>query len=411
MTVECLKRLRIVKSGDAATKTFKYHKLKGEPFQRQPLMSLTYFSHDPVDLWHGLWYQGEIACLFGEPNVGKTLLAMQIANEIQKRGLNVIYFDFENASHQMKTRYKNDKLPLGDESDASFLVKSFNHNYYDAPHDACSILDQIMAEIIDEKAPVIIIDDINQILGSGRQEDVRKILNTLRSWAKMFLVSILVIAHSSRRKASQLTTINSMAGSFELSYFFDSIFSLTRANNYNASHNNITHYIKQHKNRIGEIIYDDMNVITACIGRDDVKGMLQFNNLYTGGNERQLLRDFGFHNEDQITQAIIRYKQQFFTTREIANMVGCSQSHVSKTLSKYKELISSQQTNVDNQNQNEGENTKTPSNEAPTLDNITSREKIKLEPDTSIIFVKPKYGFDIYGDPIYEKPDDWDDDY
>ncbi|MBR5101502.1 MAG: hypothetical protein IK092_00075, partial [Muribaculaceae bacterium] len=27
-----------------------------------------------VDLWHGLWYQGEMACLFGEPNVGKTIL-------------------------------------------------------------------------------------------------------------------------------------------------------------------------------------------------------------------------------------------------------------------------------------------------------------------------------------------------
>ena len=40
-----------------------------------------------VDLWNGLWNQGEMACLFGETNVGKTTLALQIANDLAKRGL------------------------------------------------------------------------------------------------------------------------------------------------------------------------------------------------------------------------------------------------------------------------------------------------------------------------------------
>ena len=44
----------------------------------------------PVDLWHGLWHQGEMVCLFGEPNVGKTILAMKMATDILKEKKSLI---------------------------------------------------------------------------------------------------------------------------------------------------------------------------------------------------------------------------------------------------------------------------------------------------------------------------------
>ena len=72
-----------------------------------------------------LWYQGEMACLFGEPNVGKTILAMQIANVLSKRGLKTFYYDFENAAHQFKARYKTDKFSF-DSGDGNFIVKPLN---------------------------------------------------------------------------------------------------------------------------------------------------------------------------------------------------------------------------------------------------------------------------------------------
>ena len=390
ITIECLRRLQLERRKSNGTKYQKH----GEPFQTQYLSSVAYYSNKPVDLWNGLWFQGEIACLFGEPNVGKTLLAMQIANQLNKRGLKTLYFDFENAAHQMKTRYMNDKFNFTS-GDAQFIIKDFNHNFSSAPHDAKSILEYIKSEIVNENAPVIIIDDINHILGSGDQQDVRYLLNTLRAWSQMFLVSILIIAHSKRRKQSQLTTLDSLSGSFELSYFFDSIFSLTRANKFNASHNNISHYIKQHKNRIGEIVYDDMNVITASMGRDQDTGMLQFNDLYTGGNERQLLRDFGFHSNDEIIKAILFYKAKFFSTREIADMVGCSQSQVSKKLAKY-----NAQLNEDNQQGNNDQQAA----EAPEQSIIVTSKRIKLIPNYTPIFIEPKYGYDIYGTPIYQDP-------
>ena len=377
----------------------------GEPFGSQALSSMAGGSFPAVDLWHGLWYQGEMACLFGEPNVGKTILAMQIANELNKRGLKTLYFDFENAAHQFKSRYKTDKFNYST-GDGEFIVKPLNPNYSTAPLDSRSILDYIKKDFVTERAPVIIIDDITHLIGSGDQADVRYVLNTLRSWSQHFLVSILVLAHSKRRKPTSLTTIDSLAGSFEYSYAFDSIFSLTRANYYNAKQNNITHYIKHHKNRMGPVTYHEFNVITAQFGRDENNGFLQFNNLYTGGNERQLLRDNGYNTPEQITQAIIEYKKLFLTTREIANLVGCSQSHVSKTLTKHQSSSSPSKPERTEGNMKEEPQGSSPSkrsmpNCALSIMHCTlppnPMPKIKLEPDLTPIYDASRYLIDPYG--------------
>ena len=415
-------------------KELKYHadiyQKQGEPFGAQELSTMAASSLPSVDLWNGLWYQGEMACLFGEPNVGKTILAMQIANELSKRGLKTLYFDFENAAHQFKSRYKTDKYD-SKTGDGSFIVKPLNPNYSQAPLDSHSILDYIKKDYTTERAPVIIIDDITHLIGSGDQADVRYVLNTLRSWSQHFLVSILVLAHSKRRKPTSLTTIDSLAGSFEYSYAFDSIFSLTRANQYNAQCNNITHYIKQHKNRMGPVTYHEFNVITAQFGRNENNGFLQFNNLCTGGNERQLLRDNGFKTSQQINQAILQYKKLFMTTREIAEIVGCSQSHVSRTIRKHEAQLekNTQETQPTVITPSPQENEKQKQSTQNSNDNsftwlLKPMPKIKLEPNLTPIYDESQYIVDQYGermtqeeyDQIYnydeeEYDDEYDDEY
>ena len=372
-----------------------YHKV-GEPFSSQELSTMAVGSLPPVDLWHGLWYQGEMACLFGEPNVGKTILAMQIANELSKRGLKTLYFDFENAAHQFKARYSTEKYD--DRSgDASFIVKPLNPNYSTAPLDSRSILDYIKKDFITERAPVIIIDDITHLIGSGDQADVRHVLNTLRSWTQHFLVSILVLAHSKRRRPSSLTTIESLAGSFEYSYAFDSIFSLTRANRYNAENKGITHYIKHHKNRMGPVIYHDLNVITVKFGRDENNGFLQFNDFYTGGNERQLLRDYGYSTSDQINKAILQYKKLSFSTREIANIVGCSQSHVSRTIRKHQDILDKNNGSTNTLLEESNNDT---SQELDCKLTPTTMPRVKLEPNLTPIYDESRYILDPYGERI-----------
>ena len=374
----------------------KLYEKGSEPFDAQELSSMAARSLPAVDLWHGLWYQGEMACLFGEPNVGKTILAMQIANVLSKRGLKTFYYDFENAAHQFKARYKTDKSDPNS-SDGNYIVKPLNPNYSNAKLDSRSVLEYIKKDFTTERAPVIIIDDITHLIGSGDPADVRYVLNTLRSWTQHFLVSILVLAHSKRRKPSSLTTIDTLAGSFEYSYAFDSIFSLTRANQYNAEHNNITHYIKHHKNRMGPVIYHDLNVITVKFGRDENNGFLQFNDFYTGGNERQLLRDYGYSTSEQINKAILQYKKLSFSTREIANIVGCSQSHVSRTIRKYQDILDKNNGSTDTLLEESNNDT---SQELDCKLTPTTMPRVKLEPNLTLIYDESRYILDPYGERI-----------
>ena len=355
----------------------------GEPFGAQALATMAGCAYPAVDLWHGMWYQGEIACLFGEPNVGKTILAMQIANVVNKRGLKVYYYDFENAAHQFKSRYRTNKFNYGT-GDGNFVVKSLNPFYSNAKLDSHSVLEYIKKDIINDRAPVIIIDDITHLIGSGDQADVRYVLNTLRSWTQHFLVSILVLAHSRRRRFGELTTID----------------------------NNITHYIKHHKNRMGPVVYNDMNVITARFGRDEGNGFLQLNDLTSGGNERQLLRDNGYNSFDQIKTAILKYRKLHFSTREIALILGCSQSHVSRTIRKHE----SEQEKVMTENESAGVNNNNPDSSSALTESGESGEsgesseaydlqawqpvsypRIKLVTDLTPIYDESKYVIDLYG--------------
>ena len=47
----------------------------------------------PVRCGTTFWYEGELSCLFADSNVGKSILAVQIADRIARTD-NVLYLDF-----------------------------------------------------------------------------------------------------------------------------------------------------------------------------------------------------------------------------------------------------------------------------------------------------------------------------
>ena len=287
----------------------------------------------PVDLWHGLWHQGEMACLFGEPNVGKTILAMKIASDIVARGQNVLYFDFENAEHQLLPRFAEHSFDSP--NSPKFTILTPNYYNHDLPKSNRELIPHILKYAANNLASIIIIDDITHLFGTGDPADVRYVLNTLRSWVKQQRISILVLAHARRRKPLQPITLEHIAGSYECAYSFDSIFSLSKANRYQRREKGISAYIKQHKSRMGEVIYDDENVITASLRFDEKSQSLTLCDFMTGGNERQLLRDFGYRTREEVLKAVLDYKDKSFTICEIADHVGISKSQVGRLLKEH----------------------------------------------------------------------------
>lgn len=260
---------------------------------------------------------------------------MKIAADISKRSERVLFFDFENAEHQLLPRYTA-KDDYGNSITPAFDITTLNYSNPAIMGNNRRMLDYIKRAFILKQAPIIIIDDITHLFGTGSQADVRHVLSTLRSWVKQFKLSILVIAHANKKKNEQIpTAIEHMAGSYECAYSFDSIFSLNRANYFMNEKYGITHYIKQHKTRMGSIVFNDENVITMNMRFDEQLNCLTMCNLAVGASERRLLRDFGYYSQEEIINAIkYFYKEKFYSIREIAAVVGVSKSQVGRIVKK-----------------------------------------------------------------------------
>lgn len=215
----------------------------------------------PSTLWHGLWNEGEIACLFGDPNIGKSLLANQIANEAAAMGHQVLYVDFENPDIHFHSRYTS--------KEETFVGNYGNIHYvglrFDTAHSASYTIEQkfqaIQDAILVHRTPVVIIDDISHILPAKFSERSQSILHQLRHLAQNWHVAILVLAHTRYHRPDTPLSITHLAGSREFSFAFDSIFALGKVTNELPATDGEalvpTHYIRQFKARAAAITYDD----------------------------------------------------------------------------------------------------------------------------------------------------------
>ena len=61
-------------------------------------------SPNPDELYHSLWYEVEVGCLFTDSNLGKSIYAVQIAKYVaQERP--ILYLDCELSEKQFQLRY------------------------------------------------------------------------------------------------------------------------------------------------------------------------------------------------------------------------------------------------------------------------------------------------------------------
>ena len=197
-------------------------------------------------LWENVWFENECACIFGDPNIGKSTLAFQIACNVADSGRNVIYFDFENMMHQYHSRsWAPEQFIKPD----NLLIDHFAQDTtFEQMTDRRLILDHIEQEFLKLSAPVIIIDDITQICPMRNNRKTHRVLRRLRQWLNQYHVSILVIAHASHHHEGTPLAMKHLTGDRQLAYAFDSIISLNDIPA-GTTADGATHYIKQLKAR------------------------------------------------------------------------------------------------------------------------------------------------------------------
>lgn len=231
----------------------------------------------PNMLFSELWYEHEVCILYADTNVGKSILAVQIAESIssgipienfklEAQPQKVLYLDFELSDKQFEKRYSQDY-------DDHFI---FHPNFLraeinpmlDIPKPYKGVEDYLFAElkgIIEKhKAKVIIVDNLTFLQNDNEKAKYAlELMKQLKKIAKELKVSVLVLAHTPKRDESKPISINDLAGSKMLSNFCDSAFAIGK-----STEDPKYRYLKQIKQRNTEHLYHTNNVIICSLEKD-----------------------------------------------------------------------------------------------------------------------------------------------
>ena len=231
----------------------------------------------PRMLFSEFWYEQELCILFADTNVGKTILAVQIADSIsygrsipgfmlETNAQKVIYCDFELNDKQFQGRYSRNYREPYVFSD-NFLRVEINPEA-DFPEDASfelALSSAIEKVINDTGSKIVIIDNITYLRHENEKaKDALPLMKHLKQLKNKYNLSLLVLAHTPKRDLTKPLTRNDLQGSKVLMNFCDSSFAIGE-----SSSDNSFRYIKMIKVRSTEHIYDSDNIIVCQITKPD----------------------------------------------------------------------------------------------------------------------------------------------
>lgn len=281
---------------------------------------------DPVPFWLSMWYEGEVCCLFSDSNLGKSILAVQIASLIAQKQ-KVLYFDFELSNKQFQLRYTDDATGELHEFPPHLYRVVIDSTTYDVENFETQIITAIESAAQRMNAKVLIIDNLTYLCNASEKGDVAGLLMMqLMRLKHAHSLSLLVLAHTPKRSLSNPITQNDLAGSKKLYNFFDSVFAIGKS----AVDGNLR-YVKQIKVRYGQYEYDSDNVAVFEISK--VGSFLQF--VPKGyATERTHLRELSDKEDASLTENIRQLHEQGIPYRSIARQLGISESKAYRIIKK-----------------------------------------------------------------------------
>jgi VirE N-terminal domain/AAA domain/Primase C terminal 1 (PriCT-1) len=291
----------------------------------------------PNMLFGEFFHEHELCILFADTNVGKSILAVQIANSISKgeqiagfkleaEKQNVCLLDFELSEKQFQKRYSDNYINDYVFSDGLFRseINSDYTNYVDFEQ---ALFESLERNIVRHGFKVLIVDNITYLKTQSTEtaKDALPLMKRLRDLQKKYELSMLILAHTPKRNAANPISINDLAGSKHLANFADSIFSIGA-----SAKDGRVRYIKQIKARATEKIYDYENVVVCTVEKPS--NFLQFTFL-DFGSEKEHLK---VYDNKEIEQSIfdLRTTNPDISEREIARQLQINAMKVNRVLKK-----------------------------------------------------------------------------
>lgn len=284
----------------------------------------------PKMLFSEFWFEGEVSILFADTNVGKSILAVQIADSIS-RGVPipgfkleaaaqpVLYYDFELSEKQFENRYSREyeqpycfdknffRAAINPDADLSEGAKTFTE----------LLIESIENSIKNSGAKVLIVDNLTYLSSDNeRAKEASPLMQHLKKLKNKYSLSLLVLAHTPKRDESRPLAINDIQGSKMISNFCDSAFAIGK------SHvDNDLRYIKQIKERQLSKVYGEEKVCLCHIAKPH--NFLQFE-LLGFAKEWEHLRQPSDDQREKKTGDVKKLHQQGLSIRKIAEELKIS---------------------------------------------------------------------------------------
>ena len=280
---------------------------------------------DPKLYFHGLIVQYENTVIFASSNVGKSILAVQIAEDIAWTE-KVYYLALELADKQFQMRYTDPDTGAVHVFPPGFMRAEVDPELIGGADLEQEILDSI-EEAAKQGTRFIIVDNLTFLCHDAEKSaQASEFMMKLIRLKKKYGLTTIVIAHTPKRRGYEPITQDDLAGSSKLISFFDAGIALARS----ARDNNLR-YLKQVKVRTGEYKYDGDNVIVYDLNKVD--GFLRFEVQGYAKEEEHL--KFGNPSDDlEEIYDILRLQKQGKSLRDIAKTLDISLGKVQRRLKK-----------------------------------------------------------------------------
>lgn len=347
---ECIERIR------AEARRVPYRPAKRKPVVKQPFdpddcryllriatgnrwLELGKREPEAKMLFGPLWFQRELCMLFADTNVGKSILAVQLAESIaagrpiapfhlQAPPTKVLYLDFELTTYQFYQRYSATEQHEYAFSDHFFRAQ-FNTDYQpagDYPNDDDLLIAAIEQKVMQVKARVLIIDNISCLRGGTENAAVAlRLMKNLNELKTNHHLSILVLAHTPKRHNTGLPlSADDLQGSKMLINLADSAFSIGT-----SSIHHTLRYLKQIKQRSTEQVYGEDNVCLCRIIKPHDFVQMQFEGY---SHERLHLRTRNQLNRELLAPKIAELAAKGHSQRQISRVLGVSVGMVNKLM-------------------------------------------------------------------------------
>lgn len=283
----------------------------------------------PRALWNSFGYEGELSCVFADSNVGKSILAVQIADRIARTD-NVLYLDLELSEKQFQLRYTGEHGKLYTFPDRLYRVSLDSNSLLEDNFEE-AIIGGMEQMALQTGCKIFIVDNLTYLCCAMEKGDAAgRLMIQLNNLKKKYGLSVLVLAHTPKRSLDCPITSNDLAGSKRLYNFFDSVFAIGK-----SAQDGGLRYVKQLKVRYGTFSHDADNVIIYEIEKMDA--FLQF--VFRGySTEKEHLKKLGDNESSQRDYQILQLSQSGKSVREIASQVNCGKSTVSRIIQRNRKV-------------------------------------------------------------------------